>query len=222
MDKMLDFRFREQQHADRYQPHVRAINQFVDRLRGGCDRSVPYLAPSQGGSAGGILSLMLHPGNGGVGGARSGFLSLENDDDASRQQLTDLRSAKVEPFAVTPWNASPWYSTTEPTEESLRRGAASIAMIISLMPAVRVVLIQGVEPLRAWDEYVVPLYAHTFGGTSRFEVVTTYSSGWGALGNCTPEESSRRKLDRRRAYARAGEVLRAPTTPWVPPRIAGS
>lgn len=221
MDKMLDLGFRAQQHADRYLPNVRAINQFVDRLRNGRDGSVPYVAPSQGGSAGGILSLMLHPGSGGVGGARSGFLSLENDDDASRQQLADLRSAEIEPFAVTPWNASPWYSNDDPSEESLRRGAASIAMIISLMPAVRVVLIQGVEPLRVWDEYVIPLYAHTFGGTSRFEVIPTYSSGWGALGNCTPEESRKRKLDRRRAYSYAREVLHAPTKPWVPPRKAG-
>lgn len=220
MDKMLNSRFREQQREDRYLPHVRAINQFVDRLRGGREGSVPYVAPSQGGSAGGILSLMLHPGNGRVGGARSGFLSLENDDDASRQQLSDLRSAEIEPFAITPWNASPWFSGSDPTEESLSRGAASIATVIALMPAVRVVLIQGGEPLRVWDEYVVPLYAHTFGGTSRFEVISTYSSGWGALGNCSVEESRQRKLDRRRAYSDAGDVLRAPTIPWAPPRKA--
>lgn len=218
---MCDSEFRRKQFEDRYLPHVREINTLVDRMRRSGPGSAPYVAPSHGGSAGGILSLMLNPGNGKTGGASSGFLSLDNNDDASREQLKDLRNTGIDQFSITPWNVSPWYSNTGVSEESLMRGAATVAQIISLMPALRVVLIQGTEALRAWEEYVIPLHsADLLGGSARFSVISTYSSGPGALGRCSSSERRRRQLDRRAAFEQAADLLRAAPIPWTPPRLA--
>lgn len=213
-DKMLISRYRQQQSRNLYLPHTRAINQFVDQLGGGTG-SIPYVDPSHGGSAAGILSVMFHPGNGRQGGARSGFLSLENADDASHQQLTDLRVAGIAPFDVSPWNVYPWYTDSDPSDRDIERGVATLARVIELMPALRAVLIQGAEPQRWWES--LEMLFPTIANDHRFEVVETYSAGWGALGQCSPEESARRKRDRRRAYKAAADLMKTPSPPWRPP-----
>lgn len=216
---MLISRYRQDQFQNLYLPHTRAINQFVDQLGGG-GRAIPYVDPSHGGSAAGILSVMFHPGNGRQGGARSGFLSLENADEASHQQLTDLRVAGIDPFDVSPWNMYPWYTDSDPTDRDIERGVATLARIIELMPALRAVLIQGTGPQKWWESFEV-LFP-TIANDPRFEVVGTYSAGWGALGQCSPEESARRKLHRWCAYKTAADLITSPSLPWRPPlRQAG-
>lgn len=68
VDRMEDLHFRQQQLRDRYCPHIKPINQYVDRLRSN-KALLPYVAPIHGGVAAGVLSVMYYPGNG-YSGAR--------------------------------------------------------------------------------------------------------------------------------------------------------
>lgn len=205
---MDDPAFRRQQLDERTAPHVKQINEFVDLLRQANRGTVPYVAPMHGGSAAGILALMYRP-DGPHGGTGSGFLSLENADDAARQTLADVRAAGIDPFDITPWNVWPWDS--DPGVADIEIGVSALAKIVQMMPALRVVVLQGGKAQEWWEELygLFPRIADD----PRFAVLSTYSSGQQALHWCSPEETARRKADRTATWTAAAELLNAATRP---------
>jgi hypothetical protein len=61
--RMSDVEFRLRQYQRRYDPHVKPINELVDRLRDPQGRGwVPYIAPVHGGVDSWILSILRDPG----------------------------------------------------------------------------------------------------------------------------------------------------------------
>lgn len=144
--------FREMQERDRYAPHVRSVNELVDRLRDPGGRGwMPHVAPHHGGVEARVLSVLRDPGPG-AGEAGSGFLCIENNDPTAECQAIAFALAGIGAFDVTPWNAYPWYINRAPKAAELDAGVEPLLELLDLMPSPRVVLLQGRERRRAGVE----------------------------------------------------------------------
>lgn len=108
-------------------------------------------------------------------------------------------------FDITPWNVWPWEG--EPRISDTEIGVSALAEVIQLIPALRVIVLQGVKAQEWWEELgaLFPEIANH----PRFTVLSTYSSGLQALHRCSSEETVRRKADRTATWAQAAELLGA-------------
>ena len=83
-------------------------------------------------------------------GAGSGFISRNNDDPTAAATIDFMREAGIPRDLTVTWNFIPWWNGTRKMgKEELREGAASVKELISLLPALRVVVMVGQKAGRA-------------------------------------------------------------------------
>lgn len=153
--QMRDDAFRRGQHAHHMDPHIAPINNFVLSLRDpGEDRWVPEVAPLHAGVDAVVLSVLRDPGPKTQAGSGSGFLCIENDDPTAERQCQLFAAHGVSPRLVLPWNAYPWYINRAPNAAEREAGAGVLVDLISLLPDLRVVLLQGNDAADVWRRVV--------------------------------------------------------------------
>ncbi|WP_460794408.1 uracil-DNA glycosylase family protein [Marisediminicola antarctica] len=197
---MRDPEFRKGQIDGMRAPHVRPVNDFVDRLRNG-EATVPYVAPLHGGFDAPLLSVLASPG----GGAIAGPLCSENDDTAAMIQSRLMDGAGIAPREMLPWNAYPWRHTEPLTKADWGRGDAVLVELIDQMPNLRVILLQGKPAMGVWQR-VVEKYPHVV--TESLRVLCTWSPGSRGIAHPDPEVVVRRTRDRIEKWQLAGDILR--------------
>lgn len=200
--RMADVEYRDEQHRDRCAPHVKPVNELVDRLRDPAGRGwVPYVAPAHGGIDAWILSILRDPGPATQEGVGSGFLCIENDDPTAEQQCTAFADVGVTAADIAPWNAYPWYINRKPSAAERAAGVDPLAQLLALLPRVTVVLLQGRDAADTWRRLrrtrpeMVP--------GRDVEVIETYHPGRQALWSPDPAERERRREVRGNAYRQA-------------------
>jgi hypothetical protein len=72
----------------------------------------------------------------------SGFLCLENDDNAAERFATLLADAGIAPARMTPWNAYPWYINRKPNAAELAAGLDPLRRLLGRLPHIRVVMLR--------------------------------------------------------------------------------
>lgn len=159
---MGDPTFKRWQKAHLRDSHVADLNDFVDELSQRKGNFVPHVSPEFGGKAARVLFLLLSPGiktyddNGAVG---SGFLSIENTDDAAYRIAEAMDEAKLDVKDCVGWNVYPWYVknmsglTTEERRPYLQEGSDVLIHLIAKLPELRSVLVFGVVPDVAWSMF---------------------------------------------------------------------
>lgn len=204
--RMREVAFRAEQEQGRYAPHVRPINEMVDRLRQPEGRGwMPHVAPWHGGAEARVLSILRDPGPRTLEGTGSGFLCVENDDPTAEFQAKTFEQAGIAPHDVTPWNAYPWYINRSPKAAELQAGAEVLEQLLALMPKTEVVLLQGNEAQNVWRRL---LKAHPDAVRDRtLKVVSTYHPGQQALFVRDPEERARRAQHRIDSARDVGDAL---------------
>jgi uracil-DNA glycosylase len=150
-------------------PHVGVLTEHVERLRAdrGADR-VPYFDPTEAGIEAPILLLLEAPGPKATaerGG--SGFVSPDNDDGSAENMWRLLLEADVDRRReVVTWNIVPWYIGSDrkirPADSrDLLEGRRYIVELLSLLPALRVVVLIGKHAARGWTRLGLDLPAIT-------------------------------------------------------------
>lgn len=152
--------YRDDYQARIYDPHIRELNEYVDRLRARKpDMFVPHISPEFGGSAARLLLLPLSPGEQtrlDVPGG-SGMLSVENGDPAAERIAEALDHAAIARADCVGWNMYPWYKrglgelNASVRDPYLREGADLLIQVIARLPHLRAVFVFGHGPERGWD-----------------------------------------------------------------------
>ncbi len=159
-----DSSYKEDLLRRRYDPHVREINEFVDRLREQHrDKFIPYVAPTYGGNNARMLALLSDPGPG-TNPAMNGseLLCVENDDPTAARYKMYIQRHGIDVCDLQAWNAFPWYVSPigryEPgrpkqyPESEVHGAIEALAKMIDLMPNLRVVLLHGDVAKGAWEQ----------------------------------------------------------------------
>ncbi len=150
--RMAELGFQQEQWARRYDPHIVAINKFVDELNEqGARGKTPYVAPMYGGVAARLLSVLRDPGpktqseNEG-----SGFLCMENDDPTAQKICELFRESCIDASEIVPWNAYPWYINRNPRAAEMDAGVEPLKRILDLLPNLQVVMLHGGIAQNGW------------------------------------------------------------------------
>jgi len=152
---MRDVSYRESQIAHQMDPHIRPINEFVERLKDPEQGLwMPMVAPLHGGVDAQILSVLRDPGPKTQEGSGSGFLCIENDDPTAETQCNLFEEYGISARQVLPWNAYPWYINRAPNAAEKNAGAEVIQELISLIPTLKVVLLQGNDAVDVWARVI--------------------------------------------------------------------
>jgi hypothetical protein len=205
--RMADETFRVEQDQARYAPHVRAINEMVDGLRGQHGRGwMPHVAPWHGGVQARALSVLRDPGPKTRDGIGSGFLCVENDDPTAELQCRAFTAAGIHARDVTPWNAYPWYINRAPNASERQAGVDPLVRLLGLLPHLRVVLLQGLDAQDTWHRLAKRHLEIV--QREQFQIVSTYHPGRQALWSRDPAIRHARAQDRVHAYLRVAEALR--------------
>lgn len=139
-------------------PHMGPLVSYVGRIRAdrGADR-VPDFDPTEAGVHARILLLLEAPGPKATrerGG--SGFVSPDNNDGSAENMWHLLREAGVDRATeVATWNVVPWYIGSDkkirPAQsDDLVEARAYIEELISLLPALAVVVLIGKPAAEGW------------------------------------------------------------------------
>lgn len=201
---MRDDDFRRRQHAGRYAPHVRDINQLVDALNEEGDGPVPHVAPRHGGSGARVLSVLRDPGPMAAGIDGSNFLCVENDDTTAERQALAFEAVGVTAGDVTPWNAYPWFVDRAPNARELESGVTVLLRLLPLLPRIEVLLLQGAHAQDAWRRLLrrSPAVEH-----HDLVVIGTYHPSRQALFARDPAVRRARQEHRDDAYRRLAGAL---------------
>jgi hypothetical protein len=204
---MADERFRLEQERARYAPHVRAINEMVDRLRDQDGRGwMPHVAPWHGGVHARVLSVLRDPGPKAQDGLGSGFLCVENDDPTAELQCRSFIDVGIDARDVTPWNAYPWYINRAPNASERQAGVDPLLRLLQLLPQLKVVLLQGRDAQDTWRRLTKQCPEKI--EQRQFQLVRTYHPGRQALWSRDPAVREARAQDRVQAYFRVADALR--------------
>lgn len=203
--RMRDPVFRRSQEEGIRLPHVEPINALVDELRQEGRGWVPYVAPLYGGVEARMLSILRDPGPMTDSNAKgSGFLCLENDDPAAERFATLLHEAGLRADQMVPWNAYPWYINRKPVAAELQVGLTPLRRLLTLLPRLRVVMLNGGEAQYLWRyfERTDPCAALPY------QALPTYHTSRQAfIGTREVREARMRHL--RQTFARAADLLGA-------------
>ncbi|WP_406175882.1 uracil-DNA glycosylase [Streptomyces sp. NBC_00996] len=152
--------------AVRTEPVVRPLNDWVEKLRGrlGDGESVPWFDPASGGVEARSLFLLEAPGQKSMGAEAelrrtgSGIISVDNDDQTAQNCWT-LRAEAALPYRESlHWNVVPWYLGTAeriaaPGRTEIQRAAPFLHEVISMLPALEVVVPMGRKAQAGWAAY---------------------------------------------------------------------
>ncbi|MEU8522215.1 uracil-DNA glycosylase [Streptomyces sp. NPDC048577] len=152
--------------AVRTEPAVAPLNDWVEALRGrlGEDESVPWFDPASGGIEARSLLLLEAPGQKSVGAEAalrrtgSGIISADNDDPTAQNCWTLRQEAGLPYELAVHWNIVPWYLGTAdriaaPGRTEIQRAAPFLHEVISMLPALEVVVPMGRKAQAGWAAY---------------------------------------------------------------------
>jgi hypothetical protein len=200
---MRDPAFRASQLDRLRDAHVAPINDLVDELRCSGRGWLPYVAPIYGGVRAEMLHIFRDPGPMTNDAARgSGFLCLENDDPAAELLADLLDEVGIAPARTLTWNAYPWYINRKPLAAELDAGVEPLRRLLDLLPALKVVMLQGGEAKVLWRKFVRrhPAMSRTL------TAIETYHTGRQAfIGKAEVREQRMSRL--RTAFAEAARIL---------------
>ncbi|MDC3729266.1 GreA/GreB family elongation factor [Rhodococcus sp. Rp3] len=147
-----DNAYRNDLYRRRYDPSVRPINEYVDKLRAERRVSIPYVAPTYGGVDARLLTLMQDPGpkTGLTNIDGSGMICLENVDLTAARQKFFLDEAGIRISEIVSWNAYPWPKPHPQTGRSDREAAEALRGFLMLIPNLEVVILNGTVAKRIW------------------------------------------------------------------------
>jgi hypothetical protein len=203
---MRDPVFKADQRAQLMAPDIKPINQLVDRLSGFEGRGwMPYVAPIHGGTKARVLSVLRDPGPKTQNEGGSGFLCIENDDPTAESQAELFKRFGIKTADVLPWNAYPWYINRAPNAAELDAGASVLLELLSLLPALRVVLLQGRDAAAGWRRVVKK--APGLVADKGLTVVECIHPSRQALWARDPKVREQRLKQREAAYARVAQAL---------------
>ena len=107
----------EEEFANRYQDHVKPINELVDQLNGSePSRWMPYVSPDFGGVRAQLLLLLKIPSpstDNREGRPGSGLLSVTNSDGAAARTHQLLQESGLRLDQILLWNSYPWIPPAE-------------------------------------------------------------------------------------------------------------
>ncbi len=125
-------------------PHASPIAAYVRHLRAQDRGYVPDFDPLDGGTGARMLVVLEKPGPRTVPPAGSGFVSRDTDDPTARTLGRFMEQAGVPRSGVAVWNVVPWWNgTMAMTTAEKRLGAAQLAELLPLLPALRVAILAG-------------------------------------------------------------------------------
>jgi uracil-DNA glycosylase len=141
------------------EPQIRPLTDFLRRLRAerGVD-SVPYFDPTEAGTDARILMLFENPGRRADAAQGSGFISPDNNDPTADNMWHFLRATGVERRRdVIAWNIVPWYLGNDErigkvTKADIAEARPALVNLLSLLPALKVVILFGKKAQEGWDE----------------------------------------------------------------------
>jgi hypothetical protein len=206
--RMADETFRRSQEVHRLDAHIAPINHFIAELQDPTNNLwLPDVAPMHGGIDALVLSILRDPGPKTQAGSGSGFLCIENDDPTAERQLQLFEQYGISPRKVLPWNAYPWYINRAPNAGELNAGAAVLLKLLDLVPACRVVLLQGTHAVDVWRRVLKlsPALPHD----RNIEVVESIHPGRQALWTPDPGERQARLDKQTAAFTRVGALTAA-------------
>jgi len=178
------------------------ITEFIKDLRAG-GKWAPFVAPMHGGVESRMISILRDPGPKTTDEDGSGMLSIENDDPTAELQAELADAAGIRASDFLPWNAYPWFIDRQPTGAEMREATPTLIELISLLPQLKVVLLQGKDAQQAWKLAVVvqPSLA------TRLTVVPTFHPGRQALFHPDLAVREQRAADRIAQWKKVGELL---------------
>lgn len=147
---------------DRLQePHTAPLTAFVERIRQTTDPHAPYWAPyfdpKSGGTNAQVLMLLESPG---PQVSRTGFVSLDNPDGTAENLSCLLKLAGLSRDRLLMWNSFPWQLSAQrvvvPGDDHLQEAAQATLELLSLLPALKVVVLVGGRAAQGWT-HVEPL-----------------------------------------------------------------
>lgn len=141
------------------EPHVRALSDYVRRLRAGRPRddSIPWFDPTEAGVNARILLLLEAPGRRATSEQGSGFISADNNDGSAHNMWRILREAGVDRASeIVVWNVVPWYIGTDrgiraATATDIAEAHEALVELLSLLPRLKVVVLVGDRAADAWE-----------------------------------------------------------------------
>ncbi|MGW5570584.1 uracil-DNA glycosylase [Nocardia thailandica] len=201
--RMREPEYRLRQSALVYADHVAPINRLVDDLRAEHGEWMPYVAPTYGGVRARVLAVFRDPGPGSRQDTGSGFVSLENDDQAAERHLDFVSASGVTPADLMVWHTYPWTIGRNPTVAEIDRGLDPLNRLIGLLPDLEVIIVHGVATQNAWKRFERE-YPQT---AARFTVTKTYHTGKQALWTPDADERDRRLAHIADAYDRAAQAI---------------
>lgn len=139
--------------------NIAPITQLCDSLKTADKGTVPYVDPFYDVDGARILVLTPAPGP----GTASGFLSHENDDDASERLLRVFSAAGLDPKHTIPWTVHPWTQddyALNLTKERISSGIKPFNRFLKTVPRVVAIIAHGGEAQK-----LLKAFAATIGGT---------------------------------------------------------
>lgn len=134
------------------EPHVAPLTKFATELTVRGFGEVPYFDPWDGGIQAEALFLFEKPG---PGAHKSGFISRNNDDQTAKNIFDFMKVAGLPRKRVCIWNIVPgWNGTVALTGQQVRRGAATVTELLSLLPNIRVIVLVGRQAQHAFPDEI--------------------------------------------------------------------
>jgi Uracil DNA glycosylase superfamily len=203
---MRDPLFQEDQRAQLMAPHIKPINQLVNRLSGLDGRGwMPHVAPIHGGTKARVLSVLRDPGPKTQNAGGSGFLCVENDDPTAESQAELFKRFGIQASDVLPWNAYPWYINRAPNAAELDAGASVLLELLALLPVLRVVLLQGRDAANGWRRVVRKMPGLV--ADNGLTIIECIHPSRRALWTSDPVVREQRLIQREAAYAHVAHAL---------------
>jgi hypothetical protein len=146
-------RIRRERAAALGAPHVRELNQLIDRI--GADTgfgNLPYIDPLFGGVAAELLFVLKAPeGDASPDITGKRFLSWDNDDVGAENFFRTCAEYGLDRRRCTAWNACPFPITGKsPSRFELGRAEPYTRRMLGLLPQLRVVVLLGRPAQHAW------------------------------------------------------------------------
>jgi hypothetical protein len=108
---------------------------------------------------------------------------------------------------VVPWNAYPWYINNAPTAAQFEAGVAPLAVLIALLPKLRVVMLHGGSAKNSWTRLT---HRHPRLEEERaLTVIATYHTSRHAFWHPDPSERIRHAARLAEAFKEASELLQS-------------
>jgi hypothetical protein len=101
-----------------------------------------------------------------------------------------------------PWNAYPWYINKAPTAREVAAGVSPLRRLLSLLPNLRVVMLNGGEAKLLWRKFA----SDYPGDAERYAVLPTYHPGRQAF-IAPPAERERRRAQLRESFEAAARLI---------------